>query len=79
MAKKQSAVIEAPEPLKTKKLMNKSQRCHLVHPDDVISGGLLSVDKKYSSILPGKTVELKASEADRLLSMFPTELIDLNA
>ena len=73
---KASAVVEKQ---KTKKLMNKSQRCHLIHPDDVISGGGLSVDKKYSSILPGKTVELKEAEANRLLSMFPTELVDLNA
>lgn len=75
MAKKTESTIQ----VETKKIMNRSSRAFHVNPDDVISGGELSADKKYTSINQGESIELVKEVADKLLKMFPVELLDLTA
>jgi len=64
--------------MKTVLLYNKSQRSHMIHSEDLISGHNPQrqrnpLDRKWDWIDPDRTVELPAAKANELIRMFPKD------
>jgi hypothetical protein len=74
--------VETPQPIEekvqTKTIMNRGTRAFHVKPESIIKGGELSWDKKYACINPGMTAEVDKEIGDRMIKIYPSEIIDVS-